>query len=119
MITLKNVYWISTTIVALLLSISAWSYVFHQTTIEGIRDLGFPDYFRLELAVLKICAAVAILVPMSPTPVREWAYAGICLFIVTALIAHLAHRDSVWISIANVVFLILVAASYLSFRRLV
>ncbi len=57
------IYWISTATISLFLFASAASYLFHSPTIAGIRELGFPDFFRIELAILKI---VAGLVSSSP-----------------------------------------------------
>ncbi|MFK7966431.1 MAG: hypothetical protein AB8C46_20905 [Burkholderiaceae bacterium] len=39
------IYWISTGIVVTFLALSALSYLLHQPTMQGIRDLGFPDFF--------------------------------------------------------------------------
>jgi hypothetical protein len=52
--------------------------------------LGFPGYFRVELSWAKFAGLVAVLVPMVPARVKEWAYAGFAITLVSALIAHLA-----------------------------
>lgn len=85
-------YWTTTTTVCLLTVVSALSYFLHQATIEGIRALGLPDYLRLELAILKLLAAAVLFLPL-PILVKHWAYAGIALFILTAIVGHIAHRD--------------------------
>lgn len=99
------IYWITTVLVSALLLLSTASYVFHQGTIEGVRALGFPDFFRLQLAVLKFAAAIVLILPVIPVVVKEWAYAGVALFLLTAIIAHLVHKDSFLITLVNLFFL--------------
>ena len=41
------VFWLSTGVLCAFLAASAASYVFHGPTIQGIRDLGLPDYLRI------------------------------------------------------------------------
>lgn len=110
---MKQTYWITTSIVALFLLWSAYSYFFSKATIDGVKTLGFPDHFRIELAILKVMATIILLVPQMPAPVKEWAYAGVGLFFITAIVAHLAHKDPIGITIVNLVLLgILVVSNY-------
>ena len=74
--------------------LSAYTYLFSANTIEGVRELGFPDFFRVELAILKVIAAILLLIPKLPLMVKDWTYAGTGLFLITAVVAHLAHKDS-------------------------
>ena len=54
--------------------------------------LGFPSYFRVELAWAKLIGAVVLLAP-APARLKEWAYAGFAINLVSALIAHLSMGD--------------------------
>ncbi|AUP80978.1 DoxX family protein [Flavivirga eckloniae] len=105
------IYWISTVLISCFLALSSYTYFFSKSTIEGVRALGFPDFFRIELAVLKLVAIFVILVPSVPNNVKEWGYAGIGLFLITALIAHIAHKDSIFISLLLVVLMALLIIS--------
>lgn len=105
------IYWASTALIAAFLAASATSYVFHTPTIEGVRKLGFPDFFRLQLAVLKLIAIPVLLVPAIPTVAKDWAYAGVALFLFTAIVAHVAHRDPVAFNGINLVLLALLITS--------
>lgn len=104
-------YWISTGLVCAMLAASALAYVFHGPTIEGMRELGFPNHFRIELAVLKLLAVPVLLLPQVPLQAKEWAYAGVALFLVTSIVAHTAHGDLWVLSAINVFLLILVLMS--------
>ncbi|KYG83040.1 hypothetical protein AWW67_06345 [Roseivirga seohaensis] len=94
---MKAIYWSSTVIISAFLFLSSYSYVFSKSTIQGIKALGFPDFFRIELAILKLIAAVVLLLPFAPIQLKEWTYAGVGLFLITALIAHIKHKDSIFI----------------------
>jgi hypothetical protein len=72
---IKITYWISTALVALMMSFSAYAYVTNPTAKQGFQHLGYPDYFRIELAVAKLIGALVLLVPLN-TRIKEWAYAS-------------------------------------------
>ncbi|GAA3612224.1 DoxX family protein [Flavivirga amylovorans] len=105
------IYWTSTSLVSLMLILSSYTYLFNKSTIEGIRELGFPDFFRIELAILKIVGVIILLLPSIPIQIKEWSYAGIGLFFITAIVAHTAHRDSIILTIINLIFIGLLIVS--------
>ena len=59
---------------------------------EAFTHLGFPDYFRVELAWAKLLGVVLLLAPV-PSRLKEWAYAGFAITLGSALIAHFAVGD--------------------------
>jgi hypothetical protein len=59
---------------------------------EAFTHLGFPDYFRVELALAKLLGVVLLLAPV-PARLKEWAYAGFAITLGSALIAHLSVGD--------------------------
>jgi DoxX-like family len=59
---------------------------------EAFTRLGFPDYFRVELAWAKLLGVVLLLAPV-PARLKEWAYAGSAITLASALIAHFAVGD--------------------------
>ncbi|KZS42885.1 hypothetical protein AWE51_16080 [Aquimarina aggregata] len=114
---MKTIYWTSTGLLSILLLWSSYSYIFSQATITGIRALGFPDHFRIQLAVLKIIAVIILLVPQIPLQIKEWAYAGVTFFFITSIVAHTAHKDSIFISLLNLLFIALVFISSLYLHK--
>jgi len=116
---MQIIYWVSTSLVSIMLVLSALSYFFHQATIDGVRDLGFPDFFRIELAVLKLIAVLVLLLPAFPLQFKEWAYAGIAMFYLTAIVAHFVHKDPFFINLINVFFLALLVVSNVYLNRLI
>ncbi|MDW7694805.1 DoxX family protein [Flammeovirgaceae bacterium SG7u.111] len=112
------IYWASTSLLSIMMLWSAFTYIFSQATIEGVRELGFPDFFRIELAVLKIIGVIVLLLPNIPTQMKEWAYAGFGLFLITAFVAHIAHKDSIGISLILIFFFALLIVSNIYMHKL-
>jgi hypothetical protein len=106
------IFWLTTGAVSLFLLLSASSYFFYRPAIYGFRQLGFPEFFRYELAFLKIVAAIVLMIPGLPRPVVEWAYSGVALFLLTAIIAHHAHRDPIVLNVTNLGIFGVLALSY-------
>lgn len=115
---MKTIYWSTTVLLSLFLLWSTWSYLFSKPTIDGVRELGFPDFFRMQLAVLKLIAVIVLLLPQIPLPLKEWAYAGIGLFLLTAIVAHTAHGDPVAITLVNIVLIFLLITSRFYLHKL-
>ncbi|MES2284053.1 MAG: DoxX family protein [Bacteroidota bacterium] len=115
--TTKITYWTSTAIVALMMTLSAYSYFTNPMVKEGFQHLGFPDYFRVELAVAKFIGAVLLLIPIHKR-IKEWAYAGFTIVFISAFIAHLASGDPAQNSIMPVIVLILLSLSYFTYHKM-
>ena len=96
---MKTLYWVSTSLLSVALLFSSYTYFFVPSNIEGFKALGYPDHFRVQLGALKVVAAIALIIPVVPGVVKEWAYAGTAFFLLTALVAHIAHRDGVGLTI--------------------
>lgn len=73
--------------------------------------LGFPDYFRTELVVVKIIGLVVLLVPQVPLRIKEWAYAGFGIVVISASIAHLNSDDPITNVFEPFIWLIILAIS--------
>lgn len=111
-------YWLMIFLISGMLLLSAWTYIFSPVTIEGIRDLRIPDYFRIQLAVAKIIAAVILLIPTAPDLLKHWAFAGAAYFFITSIVAHLVNRDTIVYTMINVIFLGLVVMAQLIYYEI-
>lgn len=80
---------------------------------EGFKKLGYPDYFRIELGCAKLLGILALLIPMVPNKIKEWAYAGFGIVLISAIIAHTSVPDEKTMGavIGAVVFGIILAVS--------
>lgn len=112
----KIIYWIATGLVVLMMLYSAYAYF----TTEGIKQafvhLGFPDYFRVELAIAKILGAIVLIAPVSGR-IKEWAYAGFTINFVSAFIAHSASGDGMFERLTPVVVLVFLIVSYITYHN--
>lgn len=52
--------------------------------------MGYPVYFIAWIGIAKIFGAIAILLPMLPARVKEWAYFGLFMDLVTAIYSFIA-----------------------------
>lgn len=87
--TLKIVYWISTAIIALMMTYSA--YVFTDAKIEqGFHHLGYPSYFS-RTGHREAGGCRLLVAPVGS--IKEWAYAGFSFTFISAGIAHLWSQD--------------------------
>jgi hypothetical protein len=109
-------YWIVTALFCLQMSFTAYAQLRVPQVAEAFAHLGFPAYFRVELALAKLLGVVLILAPV-PVRLKEWAYAGFAITLVSALIAHFSVGDGPeawgWAAATSVLW----ALSYFLWRR--
>jgi hypothetical protein len=113
----KIIYWLSTAIISLLMLHSAYAYLTQSSMVTAFQHLGFPGYFRVELAIFKLLGVIALLAPIQAR-VKEWSYAGFAITFISAAIAHSASGDPLPFPVIPLVFLALLVVSYLSYHRL-
>jgi hypothetical protein len=86
---------------------------------EAFTRLGFPAApFRVELSWAKVAGVAALLIPMVPPRLKEWAYAGFAINLISALIAHLSISDRPQALAPSAITSVLWALSYYFWRRL-
>lgn len=111
-------FWVSTVIFALQMSFTAYAQLRLPQVAEAFTHLGFPPYFRIELSWIKLAGVAVLLLPMMPSRLKEWAYAGFAITLVSAMIAHLAVGDGInawgWAAATGVLW----GISYFFFRRI-
>jgi hypothetical protein len=111
-------YWIFTGLFAFQMGFTAYAHLSVPQAIQVFARLGFPDYFRIELSIAKLIGLVVLLVPMVvPGVVKEWAYAGFAIVLVSAVIAHLAIGEGAAAWSWAVGTFVLEALSYYFYRR--
>jgi hypothetical protein len=85
-------FWIATALFCLQIGFTAYAQLSLPQVAEAFTRLGFPAYFRVELAWAKLLGVVLLLAPV-PARLKEGAYAGFAITLGSALIAHLSIGD--------------------------
>ncbi|UPQ76938.1 DoxX family protein [Chryseobacterium nepalense] len=112
----KRTYWIITSFTMALIILPSY-FAPREYLIQAVKKLQFPDYFTLELDILKIVGAIVILVPRIPTMFKEWAYVGFGILLLSASLAH-GIVDGFVKGVAPLVPFVFLAVSYYYFRKL-
>lgn len=113
----KIIYWITTSLAMLMGGVSGFLYLFLPQMKEAFQLMGFPDYFRIELAIAKILGLFVILLPQVPAKFKEWAYNGFGIVFISAIVAHTVVQGFAT-AIAPIVVLVLLSVSYTYYHKL-
>jgi len=108
----KIAYWITTAWVAIVMTISGSLAIIHQPAMmKGLAHLGYPVYFSNLLGFAKVIGVVVLLIPRQ-VRLKEWAYAGFGITVISASYSHLQSGDGV-IALEPLITLAALAVSYL------
>lgn len=111
------VYWLVTALFCLEMGFTAYYMLFRLPEgAQAIARLGFPGYFRVELAWAKLIGVVVLMAP-APARLKEWAYAGFAINLASALIAHLSMAEGPQALAPATATSLLWGVSYLLWRR--
>jgi putative oxidoreductase len=118
-------FWIVTALFCLEMSFTAYYELLRlPEAAQAFSRLGFSAAsFRVELSWAKVVGVAALLVPMIPARgaiyvIKEWAYAGFAINLVSAIIAHLSISDRPAALAPSSITSVLWALSYFFWRRL-
>lgn len=115
MLNAKVQYYITTAIVSLMMVFAAIQYFYHPKLAAAFNHLGFPAYFRIELAVGKLIGVALLWLPV-PSWIKEWTYGVFSIVFFSAFIAHTVSGDPVIARIVPLFFLSLHLISYYRYR---
>ena len=114
----KIIYWTATITIALFEGVVPALTSQTELAKEGIRHLGYPEYFGNALVIFKVLGILALVIPQVPRRVKEWAYAGFAFNFAFATISHGAvdgvHGQTVF---PLVIFGVLIV-SYIYYHKL-
>lgn len=116
--TIKIAYWATTILIFLFEGVVPALTSNTQLAIDGIRHLGYPDYFRTMLTVFKVCGALVLVLPFIKGNIKEWAYAGFGFTFISAAISHAAIDGIDGQTIFPLVMLLILAVSHRCYHNL-
>jgi len=114
----KIIFWTATIIIALFEGVMPALTSQTELAKEGIRHLGYPEYFGNALVVFKVLGVLALVIPQIPKRVKEWAYAGFAFDFVFASISHGAVDGMNVQTIFPMFVLGILAVSYVYYHKL-
>jgi len=114
----KIIFWTATAIIALFEGVMPALTSQTELAKEGIRHLGYPEYFGNALIVFKVLGVLALVIPQIPKRVKEWAYAGFAFDFVFASISHGAVDGMNVQTIFPLFVLGILAVSYVYYHKL-
>jgi putative oxidoreductase len=113
-------FWIVTALFCLEMCFTAYYELFQlPQAAQAFARLGFSSSaFRVELSWAKVLGVIVLLIPRVPARLKEWAYAGFAINLISAIIAHSSIADRPAAFIPSTMSSVLWALSYFFFRRL-
>lgn len=85
---------------------------------EGIRHLGYPEYFGVLLTAFKILGSLALIIQKVPTRIKEWAYAGFAFELFSAFVSHWVVDGFGGQTVFPLIVLVIIAVSYIYYHKL-
>ena len=110
-------FWIATGIIFLFEGVMPALTGHTEMAKAGVAHLGYPDYFRVFLNIMKVAGALVLIVPMAPARLKEWAYAGFTFSLLAATFSHYMVDGTDAQSFFPLVILGILMTSYVTFRR--
>ena len=111
------VFWATTIIIFLMEGVMPALTSQTELAKEGIRHLGYPQYFGNAFIVFKVLGALALIIPQVPKRIKEWAYAGFAFDFIFASISHFSIDGTDFQSFFPIIFLGILAASYICYHK--
>ncbi|HEY3430114.1 MAG TPA: DoxX family protein [Cyclobacteriaceae bacterium] len=116
--TAKIIFWTTTILIFLFEGVMPALTSQTEMAKEGIRHLGYPEYFGVLLVTFKILGSLALIIPKIPARIKEWAYAGFAFDFISATV-------SLWVvdgfggqTIFPLIVLGVLAVSYIYYHKL-
>jgi len=112
------IFWITTTIIFLFEGVMPALTSQTEIAKEGIRHLGYPDYFIPMLTIFKVLGTLSLMIPKVPARIKEWAYAGFAIDFIAASVSHSAVDGFGGASIFPLIIFLILIGSYVTYHKL-
>ncbi len=114
----KIIFWTATTFIFLFEGVMPALTSQSELAKEGVRHLGYPEYFGNALVVFKVCGTLILMIPKVPKRMKEWAYAGFTFDFIFASISHFAVDGLGFQSFFPLIILSILMVSYVYYHKL-
>ncbi len=113
----RIIFWVATTLIVLFEGVMPAFTFQSELAKEGIRHLGYPEYFGVYLAAFKVLGAITLIIPRISWRLKEWAYAGFAIDFISATISHVVIDGPVAMSFFPLIVLAVLAVSYVFYHK--
>ena len=114
----KIIFWITTGLIFLFEGVMPALTGHTEMAKQGINHLGYPDYFRVYLNVWKVIGSLAIIIPMVPARIKEWAYFGLGLSMISAFVSNWAVDGFTGMLVGPLIGLAILSTSYIYYHKI-
>lgn len=114
----KIIFWITTGFIFLFEGVLVALTSQTELAKEGIRHLGYPEYFGTMLAIFKVLGALALVLPKASGRVKEAAYLGFAFNFFFAFVSHWAVDGFGGQTVFPLVMLGILAASFFQWKKM-
>lgn len=114
----KIIFWTATILIFLFEGVMPALTSQTELAKEGVRHLGYPEYFGNALVAFKILGSLILVIPQLPKRVKEWAYAGFTFDFLFASISHYSVDGFDFQTIFPLIVLAVLMVSYIYFHKL-
>ncbi|MEO8795797.1 MAG: DoxX family protein [Daejeonella sp.] len=116
--TSKITFWTATILIFLFEGVMPLLTFNTELAKEGIRHLGYPQYFGTALVIFKILGVLILVIPQIPKRVKEWAYAGFAFDFIFATISLSVVDGINFQSFFPLIVLGVLILSYVNYHKL-
>ena len=115
--TIKIIFWVATLMIVLFEGVMPALTSQSELAKEGIRHLGYPEYFGMMLTVFKVLGAIALLFNKVPGRIKEWAYAGFAFDFISAFVSIWVVDGFMLMTLLPLFALAILAVSYVFYHK--
>ncbi len=113
---LSLIYWISTGLLALFI-LPGIFFINSPVATAGTTHLGIPHWLAMEIGIGHFIGGLIIVLPFISSRIKEWAYVGLGIKYISAIIAHLVIDGFVADSFSPLLILAITVVSYMAHHR--
>lgn len=114
----KIIFWTATILIFLFEGVMPALTYQSEMAKEGIKHLGYPEYFGNALVIFKILGVIALIIPQIPKRLKEWAYAGFVFDFLFAAISHYAIDGMGFEAFFPFIILAVLMVSYVYYHKI-
>ena len=114
----KIIFWTTTSLIFLFEGVMPALTSHTEMAKEGIRHLGYPEYFGIMLTVFKVLGSLTLIIPQIPTRIKEWAYAGFAIDFIAASVSLIAVDGISGLAFFPIIPLVILIVSYIYYHKI-